>query len=233
VFGVHCDGGMRSRVILPARKLHPSDKLTLEQLALVETLGIGCHAVDRAAPQRNEHVLIIGAGPIGLSVLEFVKLTGARITVLDLNADRLEFCRSKMGVEHTLQPQPERAELKQLEAIGDGMLPTVVFDATGSAASMSNAFHYVGYTGRLIYVGITTADVSLPDPLFHTREMTLMGSRNALSDDFRRIIRLIEDGQIDTRPWITHRTTFDALGDQFPSYCKPETRVIKAMVDVE
>jgi 2-desacetyl-2-hydroxyethyl bacteriochlorophyllide A dehydrogenase len=233
VLGVHTDGGMRSRVILPARKLHPSEKLSLEQLALVETLAIGCHAVDRGAPRRDEHVLIIGAGPIGLSVLEFVKLTGARITVLDLNAERLEFCRRTMGVEHALQPQSDRGEIKQLEAIGGGTLPTVVIDATGSAASMSSAFHYVGHTGKLVYVGIVATDVSLPDPLFHTREMTLLGSRNALSDDFRRIIRLIEDGQIDTRPWITHRTTFDALPEQFPSFCKPETRVIKAMVDVE
>ena len=63
--------------------------------------------------------------------------------------------------------------------------------------------------------------------------MTLYASRNALADDFRRIIRLIEDGQIDTRPWITHRSSFGALADDFPAYTMPETGVIKAMVDVE
>jgi alcohol dehydrogenase len=231
--GVHTDGGMRPRMILPARKLHPSEKLTLEQLALVETLGIGCHAVDRAAPRRDEHVLVIGAGPIGLSVLEFVKLTGARVTVLDLSQSRLDFCRSTMGFNQTIQATADGTELRQLEEIGEGMLPTVVFDATGSAKSMSAAFQYVGHTGKLVFVGITAQEVSLPDPVLHSREMTVYASRNALPDDFRRIIRLIEEGQIDTRPWITHRTNFATLAADFPSYTQPETGTVKAIVEVD
>src|SRR5438876_3712224 len=83
--GVHCDGGLRPRFVVPARKLHVSRKLTFEQLALVETLAIGCHAVHRSALQSDESCLIIGAGPIGLSTLEFVKLTGARTLMLDVN----------------------------------------------------------------------------------------------------------------------------------------------------
>jgi len=232
VLGVHTDGGMRSRFIVPARKLHPSAKLTLEQLALVETLAIGCHAVNRGAPQQGEHALVIGAGPIGLSVIEFVKLSGARTTVLDLSPTRLEFCKKTMGVDHVVQAGDGKESLK-LEEIGGGNLPTLVIDATGSPKSMSNAFNYVGHTGRLVFVGIVTVDIGFPDPLLHAREMTLYASRNALPDDFRRIIKLIEDGKIDTRPWITHRTTFGALAGDFPSYTKPETGVIKAMVEVE
>src|SRR5580692_10353808 len=83
VLGVHRDGGLRPRFILPARKLHVSQRLTFDQLALVETLAIGCHAVNRAALQPDESCLIIGAGPIGLATLEFVKLTGAKTIVLD------------------------------------------------------------------------------------------------------------------------------------------------------
>jgi 2-desacetyl-2-hydroxyethyl bacteriochlorophyllide A dehydrogenase len=232
VLGVHTDGGMRTRFIVPAHKLHRSQELTLEQLALVETLAIGCHAVNRAAPAKGEHVLVIGAGPIGLSVIEFLKLAGARITVLDLNEKRLAFCRDVMKVHHTLQPESQRTELRTLEEIGNGHLPTLVVDATGSAKSMCNAFNYVGHTGRMVYVGIVTADVSFSDPLFHAREMTLYASRNALPDDFARIIRLIEEGRIDTRPWITHHTEFGRLIEDFPSYTRPETGVIKAMVEV-
>ncbi|MGH7227073.1 MAG: alcohol dehydrogenase catalytic domain-containing protein, partial [Gemmataceae bacterium] len=98
VLGVHIDGGLRPRFLVPARKLHPSSKLTLDQLALVETLGIGCHAVQRGQPQAGDFALVIGAGPIGLSVLEFVKLTGAKSIVLDLNEKRLDFCKNQMGV---------------------------------------------------------------------------------------------------------------------------------------
>jgi len=233
VLGVHTDGGMRPRFIVPARKLHVSEKLSLEQLALVETLAIGCHAVDRAAPQADEHVLVIGAGPIGLSVLEFVRLTGAKITVLDLNPQRLEFCRRMFGTSKMVQNRGDGSELAELEKIGAGVLPTVVIDATGNVQSMNRAFHYVGHTGRLVFVGITTSDVTFPDPLFHTREMTILASRNAPAADFRRIIRLIEDGQIDTRPWITHHATFASLAADFPAFTNPETGVVKAMVTVD
>src|SRR5262245_26501348 len=98
VIGVMCDGGLAERIILPARKLHVANSLTAEQCALVETLAIGCHAVDRGAPKVNENMLIIGAGPIGLSVLEFAKLSGARPMVMDISEPRLRFVREKMGV---------------------------------------------------------------------------------------------------------------------------------------
>jgi alcohol dehydrogenase len=232
VLGVHTDGGLRPQFAVPARKLHRSERLTLDQLALVETLAIGCHAVDRGNPQRDEHVLVIGAGPIGLSVIEFVKLAGSTITVLDLNDRRLAFCRETMGVHHTVLSAGDLAEdVKRVQAI-TGDLPTVVIDATGSVKSMNNSFQFAGHTGRVVFVGIVTAEVSFPDPLLHARELTLYASRNALPADFQRIIKLIEDGRIDTRPWITHRCAFDSLPETFPSYTKPETGVIKAMVEL-
>ena len=119
-----------------------------------------------------------------------------------------------------------------MHAVTNGTLYPVVFDATGSTKSMSGAFEYVAFTGRIVFVGIVTDPVSFPDPLFHRREMTILASRNAMPADFRRIINLIEDGKIDTRPWITHRTPFEGLIEVFPSYTKPETGVIKAMVEL-
>ena len=233
VLGVHTDGGLRPRFVLPARKLHKSERLTLDQLALVETLGIGCHAVNRGDPKAGENVLVIGAGPIGLSVIEFVKLTGATLTVLDLNQQRLDFCERQMGVHHTIRFTGDAAVLQEMKDQTDGAFYPVVFDATGSPKSMCNAFNYVAHTGRLVFVGIVVNEVSFPDPLFHRREMTLFASRNALPGDFDRIIKLIEEGKIDTRPWITHRSPFAELIGNFPSYTKPETGVIKAMVEVD
>jgi 2-desacetyl-2-hydroxyethyl bacteriochlorophyllide A dehydrogenase len=231
VLGVHRDGGLRPRFILPARKLHPSSRLAFEQLALVETLAIGCHAVNRAEPGPDESVLVIGAGPIGLATLEFVKLTGARLIVLDVNDQRLDFCRTMLGVKHTITLS-ENLEADLRDAT-DGHLPDVVIDATGSSVSMSNAFGYIAPGGRLVYVGITTDEVRFRHPVFHKPEGTLLCSRNALPADFTRIIALIEDGSIDTKPWITHRAAFDELPDLFPSYTKPETGVIKAVVAID
>ena len=233
VLGVHTDGGLRPHFIVPARKLHVSTKLTADQLALVETLAIGCHAVNRAAPQPGEFVLVIGAGPIGLSTIEFVKLSGAKTIVLDMHKGRLDFCRQTMGVEHTVEFRGDGTELELLRELTDGALPTVVIDATGNSKSMSHALNYVAHTGKLVYVGITTESVAFPHPLMHRRELTLYASRNALPGDFARIIKLIEDGQINTKPWITHRTSIGELIEHFPSYTKPETGVIKAMVEVD
>ena len=233
VLGVHIDGGLRPRFIVPARKLHRSESLTFEQLALVETLAIGCHAVNRGQAQAGENVLVIGAGPIGLSTIEFLRIAKSKITVLDVNPQRLEFCKQTMHVDHAVKYVVDGGSLSTLQEITDGHLYTLVIDATGNAKSMSNALNYVGHTGRLVFVGITTEEVHFPHPLMHRREMTLLASRNALPEDFDRIIDLIQQGQIDTRPWITHRSSMESLITDFPAYTRPETGVIKAIVEID
>jgi 2-desacetyl-2-hydroxyethyl bacteriochlorophyllide A dehydrogenase len=234
VLGVMMDGGLTERMILPARKLHPARKLSPEQCALVETLAIGCHAVNRGNPVAGENVLVIGAGPIGLSVIEFAKLSGAQTIVMDLNEQRLEFVRARMGVPDTICSRGDGAELEALKRLTGGALAQVVVDATGSNKSMAQAMTYCGFTARLVYVGITQAEVVFPHaPVMHRRELTLLASRNALPPDFTRIIKLIEDGQIDTRPWITHRAAFAELIEKFPTFTQPETGVIKAVVNME
>ncbi|MCY2968522.1 MAG: zinc-binding alcohol dehydrogenase family protein, partial [Planctomycetota bacterium] len=173
--GVHCDGGLRPQFVVPARKLHISRKLSFEQLALVETLAIGCHAVNRSGLKAHESCLIIGAGPIGLATLEFVKLTGAKTIGMDMNEGRLDFCRRVMGVEHTvrLSDSVER----DLRDLTDGHLPDVVIDATGNSQSMSNAFGLITHAGRLVFVGITTDEVKFKHAMFHRPEGTLLCSR--------------------------------------------------------
>ncbi len=231
--GVMCDGGLRERLILPARKLHPANGLTYEQAALVETLAIGCHAVNRSALQAGETALVIGAGPIGLSVIEFTKLTGARTLVMDMNAQRLAFVREVMGVSDTILVAGDGEEAKRLEELTDGELAHVVIDATGSNRSMSQALHCCAFAGRLVYVGITQAELSFLHALMHRRELTLLASRNALGPDFTRIISLIGSGQIDTRPWMTHQAPFGGMIDAFSGWLKPESGVIKAVVNLD
>lgn len=232
VIGVMIDGGLCERFLIRADKLHPSKSLSFEQLALVETLAIGCHATDRGAPQKGDHVLVIGAGPIGLATLEFTRLTGATITVMDMVESRLQFCRDTYGIEHTIAFTGDGSELEQMHAITGGDKYAVVTDATGNKHSMSSALGYVAQTGTLVYVGITTEHVSFPHPALHKPEMTIKGSRNALPADFTRIIGLIENGTIDTGPWITHRTDFDNVVENFETYTRPESGVIKAVIEV-
>lgn len=229
--GVHCDGGLTPLFKVPARKLHVSKSLDFEQLALVETLAIGCHAVARAAITSEDVVAVIGAGPIGLSVIEFVKLTGARFAVVDINESRLRFCREQMAADSTILADGNLAE--NLKSFSGGHLPDVVIDATGHAGSMERAFELVAHGGgRLVYVGITTDPLTFRHPVFHRPEGTLLCSRNALPGDFGRIIELIETGKIDTRPWITHRLGFDDVIGQFPHLVRPDSGAIKAIIDI-
>ena len=229
--GVHCDGGLRPFFVVPARKLHVSRKLASEQLALIETLAIGCHAVNRAAPKPGENVLVLGAGPIGLSVIEFARISGARVIVLDLNKQRLAFVREKLKVPDTIVSGA--SALEQLRDITSGQLADVVIDATGHHESMSRCFEFATFAARVVYVGITVKELVFPHaPIMHRRELTLMASRNALSTDFPRIIGLIEEGRIDTKPWLTHRAEFAEVPAVFPTWLKPETGVIKAVVHV-
>ena len=231
--GVHCDGGLQRLFTIPARKLHISRTLTYDQLALVETLGIGCHAINRGNPKPGEHILIIGAGPIGLSAIEFARLTGAKTIVMDINSQRLQFVRETMGVPDTILVTGDGGELKRIEEITGGNFADVVIDATGSNKSMANAYNFVAFAGRLIFVGITSQEIAFTQPLMHRREMTFLASRNALSADFTRIIRLIEEGTINTKPWITHQSHFDAMIDVFSTWMKPESGVIKAVVSID
>lgn len=229
VIGVHSDGGMREWITVPADKLCKSDSLTLEQLALVETLCIGAHAVDRAKIEPGEFALVIGAGPIGLTAVQFALLAGARVIVMDISDDRLAFCGQNLGVHHLINARGDA--LAEVNAITGGDLPTVVFEATGNASSMMKSLEFVSHAGRLIYISLVQADLTFHDPLFHRREMSMLSSRNALPSDFTRVIQLMEQGRIDTTPWITHRAPIDAAPGLFPDWLKPESRVIKAMIE--
>ncbi len=230
VLGVHVDGGMRPFLRVPARKLHRSATLDYDQLALIETLGIGAHAVERAEVKKNDFVLVIGAGPIGLSVIQFVLVTGATLAVMDVSESRLAFCRSQLGVGHTLAPGPDAPA--QLKATGGGDLPTIVIDATGNAKSMAGTFESVAHGGRIVFVGLFQGDVTFNDPNFHRRELTLCASRNAPPDTFRDIIRLVESGRVNTRPWITHRFALAETPVVFPASIAGNPAVLKAMIEV-
>jgi len=230
VLGVHVDGGMKELLTVPLRKLHRSESLSFEQLALVETLSIGAHAVARAGLQRGETVLVVGTGPIGLAVIQSAQLMGVRILATDVNEGRLEFCRRGMGVEHTF-PADASAE-HALGAATRGEMPTVVFEATGNPASMERSFAFVASGGTLVLVGLCPAKIAFADPEFHRREMTLLSSRNATAADFDRVLAAVEAGTLDTRPWVTHRAPLSAVGEALPAWARPDSGVLKAIVEI-
>lgn len=231
VLGVHEDGGMREYFKFPAKFLHRSDQLSYDQLALIEPLGIGCHAVNRASVAPEDRVLVIGAGPIGLGALQFSLSAGAEVAIMEIDANRLEFCQQQFALAGGVNPTDEETK-EQLKNFFGGHLPTVVLDATGNKQSMENAFDLVAHGGRLVYIGLFQGEVTFHDPTFHKKELTLMASRNALASDFEQIIRSIEEGTISTDLWITHRASVDTMIDEFDGWIDPDSNVIKAMLEI-
>jgi 2-desacetyl-2-hydroxyethyl bacteriochlorophyllide A dehydrogenase len=222
VLGVHVDGGMGDLFAIPPRFLHPVTDADLDVLALVEPLSIGCHAVARAALTKQDDVLVIGAGPIGLAVLQFAALDAGRVTVVDLSRTRLDFVESQMRGVNNVETGSE---------VPAGVRYDVVFDATGSAASMMKSFDYVAAGGRLVFVGLTLDPITFVDPEFHRREITLLASRNATPTDFARVLATIRSGEARPAAWITHRLTLDEIPHRFATV-RNDPSLIKAIVHV-
>ena len=227
VLGVHRDGGMQELINLPVDKLHKSSILGENELALVEMLSIGCHAVRRVQIIPGETVLVVGVGPIGLGVAQFAYLAGAHVIALDVSDPRLQFARSQAAIEHSIDGNGDVFE--QLQAILPDRLPTVVFDATGNAASMMKSFSYLAHGGRLVFVGLFQGDVTFNDPEFHRRELTLLASRNATAQDFDKVISALENKNFDVQSWITNCPSPEQMIQDFPKWLDPSNGVVKAM----
>jgi 2-desacetyl-2-hydroxyethyl bacteriochlorophyllide A dehydrogenase len=231
VCGVHQHGGMVEYLSVPSYSLIHGEGLSFDALALVEPLAIGAHGVRRAGVTKDEFVLVIGAGPIGLGTMEFARIAGGKVIALDINDDRLKFCKERLKVEHTINAMsPDVTE--QLMAITDGDMPTVVIDATGNLRAINNAFQYMAHGAKYVLIGLQKGEICFSHPEFHKREATLMSSRNATRDDFEHVISCMKTKEVDPTTYITHRVFFDQVKDEFEGWLNPANGVIKAMIEM-
>lgn len=231
VCGVHIDGGMAEYLSVPSYSLVHGEGLSFDELALVEPLAIGAHGVRRAEVKKDEFVLVIGAGPIGLGIMEFARIAGGRVIAMDINDRRLLFCKEKLNVEFTINGLSEDVK-QRLQEITGGDFPTVVIDATGSQKAINNGFYYMAHGARYVLVGLQKGELIVSHPEFHKREATLMSSRNATREDFEHVINCMKKGLVNPSTYITHRVLFDQVKDEFKGWLNPENGVIKAMVEM-
>ena len=231
VLGVHRDGGMCEEISLPERNLVRSDGLSLDACATVEFLAIGAHAVRRGGVSAADRVLVAGAGPIGLGVAIFARLAGAEVSILDLDPGRLEeACQIAAGCQPIRAGDGAEAEINRITE-GDGF--DAVFDATGNLASIQAGFARVAHGGRYVLVSVVNETVAFSDPEFHKREMSLIGSRNATSEDFRTVIAALKAGKIPLERIITHRTDFERVTEDLPRWAHDKQGLIKAMITLD
>ena len=173
----------------------------------------------------------MGAGPIGLGTIEFARIAGGNIIALDINHDRLQFCKEKLKAAHTIHATEDDV-IQRLLSITNGELPTVVIDATGNLKAINNAFQYMAHGGRYVLIGLQKGEICFSHPEFHKREATLMSSRNATRADFDHVISCMKKGVVDPTVYITHRVMFGDVKKDFESWLNPANGVIKAMVEM-
>jgi 2-desacetyl-2-hydroxyethyl bacteriochlorophyllide A dehydrogenase len=231
VSGVHIDGGMREYLSVPSYSLVHGDGLGADALALIEPLAIGAHAVRRAALVPGEFALVVGAGPIGLGIMEFAKMAGAHVIALDLNEDRLAFARENLNIPFTIHALKQHVAA-QLAVITNGNMPTAVFDATGNLKAMNDSFSYIAHGGRYVLVGLQKEFITFSHPEFHKREATLMSSRNATRQDFDHVIASIRKGTIQPDTYITDRVMFEDAATAFPKWLGGESGLVKAVMSI-
>jgi len=227
VLGVHADGGMQEQISVPIDVLLPANHLSDDQIAIVEPLAIGAHAIRRSGIVSGETVAVVGCGPIGIGIMKLAQIAGARVIALDMNEQRLSYARDKIGIDYIVKAGDNA--LAKVSEITDGDLCAVVFDASGNRSAIERCPDYMSHGGRFVLVGLFKGELTYFHPKVHAKEMTLLCSRNATIEDFEYVISILD--QFPTASFITHNVSFIEMINHFDSWLDVETGVMKATVN--
>ena len=227
VLGVHADGGMQEQISVPIDVLLPANHLSDDQMAIVEPLAIGAHAIRRSGIETDEIVAVVGCGPIGIGIMKLAQIAGAKVIALDTNTQRLNYAKDKIGVDHVVNAGDNA--LREVTEITNGDLCAVVFDASGNKNALEACPDYMSHGGRFVLVGLSKGELTYLHPKVHAKEMTLLCSRNATQEDFVHVMSILD--QFPTSSFITHNVPFIEMIEHFDSWLDPATGVIKAIVN--
>ena len=183
--GVQREGAMTGRIVVPRHKIVPTPGLRLRDAALVEPCSVGFHAVGRAAVSRDETVVVLGCGMIGLGALMGSVRQGATVIAVDLSPQKLQVAKS-LGASHIIQGGADDVATRIAELVPEG--PDVVIEAVGVPATFQLAVEVVGQCGRVVYIGYAKQPISYDTKQFITKEIDIRGSRNALLADFDDVL---------------------------------------------
>jgi 2-desacetyl-2-hydroxyethyl bacteriochlorophyllide A dehydrogenase len=188
--GVQQDGGLAEEIVLPAEKLILNDTLPPRHLALVEPLSVGFHAVERGRVSRGDRVAVLGCGMIGMGILIAAVARGAEVIAVDLSQEKRDLART-FGAVETIDAGSDDIVSRISELTADDGVD-VVFEAVGLPATFTQAIELACFGGRVVYVGYSKAPVTYQTQFFNLKELDIMGSRNALMQDFRNVIAHLE-----------------------------------------
>ncbi|MCK3658328.1 alcohol dehydrogenase [Pasteurellaceae bacterium Pebbles2] len=210
VLGVHIDGAMQEIVRHPAKLLVKAPSMPVAELALAEPLTISLHAIHRTKVKAGEHVVIIGAGTIGLMAALVAKIYGAIPILVDILDKRLEYAKS-IGISHCINPSKEN-DLDIIRSITNGKMAEAVIEASGANISIQNTLKYASFAGRIGLTGWPKTETSLPTNIITFKELDIVGARTS-KGEFEEALTLLSTGKINPNDIISKIIKFDELPD--------------------
>lgn len=190
--GVQRNGVMCEFAVLPWTKIIPANKLSARDCALIEPMSVGFHAVSRVQVTDIDTVMVIGCGMIGIGAIIRASLRGATVIAVDIDDEKLSLAK-RVGAKFTINSQSDNVH-ECLQKVTNNLGPDVVIEAVGSPSTYVMAVDEVAFTGRIACIGYAKSEVSFQTKFFVQKELTIMGSRNALPSDFRAVIHYLEQG---------------------------------------
>ncbi|MEV8467646.1 zinc-binding alcohol dehydrogenase family protein [Fluviibacterium sp. DFM31] len=227
--GVQRDGGLCDRIVVPADRLIVNDRLGLRQLALVEPLSVGFHAVARGEVEATDTVLVLGGGMIGVGAVLGALARGARVIVSEISAAKSEILR-QLGATAVLNPLQGDLEAK-LEELTGGRGADVIIEAAGVAQTFRQAVDLAPFTGRIVYIGYTKSEVAYETKFFNLKELDIRGSRNATRADFDAVIAYLEHHQDLADLLVTKVFPWNRATEAFDHWTANRDETFKIMID--
>ena len=194
--GAQRDGGFQELLVVPWERVYDGHGLPARTLALVEPYCIGHHAVKRARVAPGERVLVVGGGTIGLFAALDAKLAGAEVHVADVVPRKLALAE-RLGLDGTFVAGDEADFADHVKAAtgGDGF--DVCLEAVGLPSTFLRCIEAAAHRARVVIVGIGKQSLDFRYTIIQTKELDVLGSRNALRADFLEVIELARSGRVD------------------------------------
>lgn len=229
--GVQQDGACTEFIAVPWEKIVlPPAGLGLRELALVEPLAVGFHAVSRGRVTKDDTVLVFGCGMIGLGAIAAAGLRrGATVIAVDIEDGKLALAR-QAGATHTINSRTENLH-ERLQALTDGHGPDVAIEAVGQPATFTACVDEIAFAGRVVYIGYAKAPVSYETKFFVMKELDVLGSRNALPEDFREVTAMLAEGRYPVAETITRTVSFAEGGQALADWAANPGAVTKIHVE--
>ena len=228
--GVQRDGALTEFITMPPEKLHPAT-LTIKELCLVEPLTVGFHAVARGRVTSADIVAIFGCGGVGLGAIAASHFAGATTIAVDLDDDKLHLAK-KAGADHIVNSAKSPLHEQFLE-LTDGRGPDVIVEAVGHPQTFRAAVEEVAFTGRVVYIGYAKEPVAYETKLFVQKELDILGSRNALPEDFRTVIKMLEEHKFPVEDTVGSIVSLDDAPRILEAWSSNPSKFTKIMVQLD